>query len=131
MADDQQRQSGNGDRMDRFERGLEHLLETQASHEAWAAARFEETERSRKEFRADLAQLLTAQVLLTDAQRKSDEKIASLAESQHSIEQSQRKFDESMAALAESQREAGVKLNALIKVVDDLIRKRPPEASTS
>ena len=50
--------------------------------------------------------LLTAQVLLTGAQRLTEGRIQELAESQkHSDE----------------------RLNALIKIVDDLIRNRPPQ----
>jgi hypothetical protein len=50
--------------------------------------------------------LLTAQVLLTEAQQLSERRIQELAESQkHSDE----------------------RLDALIKIVDDLIRNRPPQ----
>ncbi len=100
MANEQQRQPDNGSRMDRFERGLEHLLKAQATHEARAAARFEELERARQEFGSDLSQLLKAQVLLTDSQR----------------------------SLIEAQRQTDERLDALIQVVDPIIRKRPPEA---
>lgn len=108
----EQQQQPNGDRMDRFERGLEHLLEAQVRHEAESAARFERFQRQQEEFRTDLSQLLKAQVLVTDSQVK--------------ITDSHRLLDEKLAALAEAQRETTEKLNALIAVVDGLV-KRPPQ----
>jgi len=132
--DDQQQQS-NGDRMDRFERGLEHLLEAQVRHETRSAARFERIERGQVEFRTDLAQLLKAQVLITDAQRKVTDAQREVIDVQREVTDSQGKLtdshrvlDEKLAALAEAQRETTEKLNALIALVDGLV-KRPPQGS--
>jgi len=111
---DDQQQQPNGNRMDRFERGLEHLLEAQVRHETQSAARFERIEHGQVEFRTDLAQLLKAQVLITDVQSK--------------LTDSHRLLDKKLAALAEAQRETTEKLNALIAVVDGLV-KRPPQGA--
>ncbi len=109
----------NGSRLDRIERGLEHLLETQARHAAAAEVRFERIERTQQEFRSDLSQLLKAQVVLVDAQLTTNENLAALAEAQPKTVESQRKTDEKL-------RETGEKLDALIQVVDDIVRGRPP-----
>ena len=98
-------------RMDRFDRGLQHLLETQAKNAAAAEVRFEKIERNQQELQSDFSQLLKAQVLLVDAQLKTNEKLDALVESQ-------RKTDEKL-------RETGEKLDALIRVVDDIVRGRP------
>jgi hypothetical protein len=58
------------------------------------------------QFREEHKGLLTAQVLLTDEMRK-------LAESQRLTDEHLRHTDE--------------RLNALIAVVDDIVRKRPPQ----
>jgi hypothetical protein len=71
MADNEQRQPDNGNRMDRFERGLEQLLAAQAKHEA-------------------------------------------SAETQHAYGE-----------------ESDERLNAHIKTVDEMIRRRPPEARST
>lgn len=60
-------------------------------------------ERRQAVFQRDLQQLLKAQVLLTDAQRKTEEKLVELAE---------------------AQRHTDERLNSLIRVVDDIIRNR-------
>ena len=76
--------NGSG-RLDRIERIVEVLANSQAQIE--------------QEFR----RLLTAQVLLTDAQRQTEEKLN---------------------ALADAQRQTEEKLNALIGVVDGWIREQ-------
>ena len=55
--------------------------------------------------------LLTAQVLLTEAQQHTERSIQELAQR--------------IQELAESQKHTGERLNALINVVDDLVRNRP------
>ena len=50
--------------------------------------------------------LLTAQILLTEAQQRTEQRIQDLAESQKQTDE---------------------RLNALIRVVDDLVRHRPPQ----
>jgi hypothetical protein len=62
------------------------------------------------QFREEHKQLLTAQVVLTD-------RLGRLA---HTL-------DTAVRQLTEVQRHTDDRLNALIAVVDDLIRKRPPQ----
>jgi hypothetical protein len=61
--------------------------------------------------------LLTAQVLLTEAQQLTERRIQELAATQAAVRQD----------LAELQKHSDERLNALIKIVDDLIRNRPPQ----
>jgi hypothetical protein len=61
----------------------------------------------RLKFTDEHKRLLTAQVLLTDAQQHTERSIQELTESQKHTEE---------------------RLNALISVVDDLVRNRPPGA---
>ena len=61
--------------------------------------------------------LLTAQVLLTEAQQLTERRIQELAATQAAVRQD----------LAESQKHSDERLNALMKIVDDLIRNRPPQ----
>jgi hypothetical protein len=104
-------------RMDRFESGLEGLLQVQARHEIEIGdlrALFGRT--------LTVVEGLASKVIeIADAQRRSDEKLAALAEAQ-------RRSDEKLAALAEAQRHTDERLNALISVVDDLVR-RPPSGT--
>jgi hypothetical protein len=81
-------------RLDRIEGIIEALATRQADIE--------------DEFR----RLLTAQVLLTDAQRKTEEKVQALADAQREFVAAQRHTEQ--------------RLNALIAVVDDPVRRRPP-----
>lgn len=62
------------------------------------------------QFREEHKQLLTAQVVLTD-------RLGRLAQT----------LDTAVRQLTEVQRHTDDRLNALIAVVDDLIRKRPPQ----
>ncbi len=55
--------------------------------------------------------LLTAQVLLTEMQQRAEKRMEQL--------------DLKMAELAEAQKDTGERLNALIAVVDDLVRRNP------
>jgi len=127
----------NGSRLDRIENAIAHLVETQA-HQEMRLDRFmqalERIERNQQ-------QLLTAQVLLTDAQRKTEEKLGLLADShlrlvenqqrqeteQRRLAQTQQDIAEALQRLAETQQHTEERLNALIQIVDELIRRRPPE----
>ena len=82
-------------RLDRIERALELLVDDHI------------------QFREEHKMLLTAQVLLTEAQKRTDEKLAKLAVT--------------VDALAVTVDEVTGKLNALIQVVDGIVR-RPPQA---
>jgi len=120
----------NGSRLDRIERGLEMLLQSVAKHDAHLAAldqkiaeilesqaaaenrmearidaldgKLDRIGDEMLEFRQDLKQLLTAQVLLNDAQQRTDAKVAQLTDN----------------------------VNALVRVVDDLIPRPPPPRAT-
>src|SRR6266849_1940018 len=63
------------------------------------------------EFHEEHRELLKAQVLLNDAQRKTEEKLAQLAVLHQDLTVAQRNADERMAAL--------------VITVDDIIRHRP------
>jgi hypothetical protein len=65
------------------------------------------------QFREEHKMLLTAQILLTEAQKRTDEAL--------------KRTDEKLAALAVTVDEVTGKLNALIQVVDGIVR-RPPQA---
>jgi hypothetical protein len=64
------------------------------------------------QFREEHKLLLTAQILLTEAQKRTEE--------------AQKRTDEKLAALAVTVDEVTGKLNALIQVVDGIVR-RPPQ----
>ena len=114
MSDNNQQQQPNGDRMDRFERGLEHLAEAQASHEAAAETRFQAAEARFQ--------------VLTEALTRLTGVVEHLAEAQRAYgEETDRRFREARRETDERFRDTGERLNALIRVVDDLVRKRPPE----
>jgi len=55
-------------------------------------------------------QLLTSQILLTDR-----------------VDQLARTLDTAIQELSAAQKHTGERLNALISVVDDLVRRRPPQ----
>lgn len=65
------------------------------------------------QFREEHKLLLTAQVLLTEAQKRTEE--------------AQKRTDEKLAKLAVTVDEVAGKLNALIEVVDGIVR-HPPQA---
>ena len=73
----------------------------------------------RLQFRDEHKRLLIAQVVLTD-------RVDKLAISVGDLMEAQKHTDERLNALREHTDE---RLNALIDVVDDLVRKRPPQAS--
>ena len=124
----------NGDRLDRIERILENVAQRQDRAERESARRQEEHDRRHVELNEEFARrqaehdrrqeeideefrrLLTAQVLIADAQRRTDEKLAEVTEK--------------LTEVTEKITEVGEKLNALIAVVDGVIRKPPPQPPT-
>ena len=83
------------------------------------------------EFQREHKQLLTAQVLLTDVVEKLARRVDKLAESVEKLDDRVDKLTESVhemiRELRESQRHTDERLNALIAVVDGLVRNRPPQ----
>ena len=76
--------------------------------------------------------LLTSQLLLTDRMGKLvgtvdtlAGEIGTLKEVIHQIGESQKELAESQKELSETQKHTDERMNALIAIVDDLIRKRP------
>ncbi len=66
-----------------------------------------------EQFQYEHRQLLKAQVLLTDHVEKLDARVD--------------RIGEKIEALTEAQKHTDERLNALINVVDDLVRRRPPQ----
>jgi uncharacterized protein YciW len=101
-------------RMDRFESGLEGLLQVQARHDTEIA-----------DLRTMFGRTLTVVETLAS-------KVIEIAEAQRHTEERLNAFisvvDDKLAALAEAQRHTDERLNALISVVDDLVR-RPPSGT--
>ncbi len=91
----------NGDKKSRLDR-IEDLVEVLVNEHI--------------QFHEEHRQLLKAQVLLTDAQRQTEERLAFMAAAQQAA-------DERMRA---AQKAADERMAALIVTVDDLIR-RPPQ----
>ena len=132
-----QPQPPNGDRLDRIERALEGLaqsdarlarrVETLLDMQGDASARQQRhndaiapIHEEHARFRTDLRELLTAQVFLTDNQRQADAKLKQFGE----------ETDRRLRELAEAQQHTDANLNALIAVVDDIVRKRPPQSGS-
>jgi len=90
--------SGNGNGQSRLDR-LEGLMELLIDDHV--------------QFQQEHRQLLAAQVVLTERVDKFALKVDKLADS--------------LGELRESQRHTGERMNALIAVVDDTVRKRPPQ----
>ena len=78
-------------------------------------------------FRDEHRQLLTSQVLLTDAQQRTEQNMQALAESQKHTDERLSALIKLIKELAESQMHTDERLNALIQVVDDLVRNPPPQ----
>jgi hypothetical protein len=96
--------NGHGEsRLDRMEKLMELLIQDHLA------------------FRDEHRQLLTAQVVLTDRVDKLTQRMDKLAET------SQR-TDERMAKLAESSQRSDERMDALIAVVDGIVRRQPPQA---
>jgi ABC-type transporter Mla subunit MlaD len=114
-------------RLDRMERLMDRLIQDHAN------------------FQEDHRQLLTAQVLMTDSMKNlilsveklaghvewQDGRIDKLTETLEKVveiqSESQKQIAASRKESAESRKEFDERLNALINIVDNLIRKRPPQ----
>jgi hypothetical protein len=66
--------------------------------------------------------LLRAQVLLTEAQERTDNQLKELAEAQ---KRGDEKLAQAQKELYEAQKHTDERMDALIAVVDDLIRREP------
>lgn len=73
---------------------------------------------------SNLERLVTAMLGLAEHAGRTDARIEALAISQAALAESQ-------AALTEAQRNTEERLNALISVVDDLVRRTPPPPQAS
>ena len=112
MSDEQ---NGHGpSRLDRIEGLMQLLIEDHVS------------------FRDEHKSLLTAQVLLTEQVGKLAATTADLAattghliERMDTLAETMKEVAESQKELSEAQKHTDERMNALISVVDDLIRKRP------
>lgn len=102
MADEST--NGHGEsRLDRMEKLMELLIQ---DHLAFRD--------EHRQFRDDLRQLLIAQVVLTDRVDK--------------LAQHVDKLDLRMEKLAESSQRSDERMDALIAVVDGIVRRQPPQA---
>ena len=107
------------ERMDRFERGLEHLLENQGEHQARLDAIGHHLERIgnvQDQLRQGTLDLMRYQVLFADETRSAFSKLA----------EAQTHTEAKVARLAVTVTEIGDKLNGLIDVVDGLVERRQP-----
>lgn len=74
------------------------------------------------QFRDEHKHLLRAQVLLTEAQERTDKQLKELTEAQkHGFE----KLAQAQRQLYEAQKHTDERMDALIAVVDDLVRREP------
>jgi len=79
----------------------------------------------------DVTRVIADQVnRLAEAHIQTEENLAELAESQQRLAESQRVTEESIRQLTEAQHHTDERLNALIAIVDDLIRRRTPPPPT-
>jgi ABC-type transporter Mla subunit MlaD len=103
--------ANNGERWDRIERGIEHLLQSVARHDVQIGQLEEVAEKTL----ASQKHLLTAQVLFVDETRKNFERVSlnidRLAEAQRQTDERLRQTDE--------------RVNALVNTVDSIIRRMP------
>jgi len=107
-------------RMDRFERGLEHLLQSVARHDVQIAAladRQNAIDSSVEKVLDAQRQLLTAQVVFVDETRKA---FSLVADAQQKSADAQRRTDEKIQELSG-------KVDTLIDVVDNVIRRENPQ----
>jgi hypothetical protein len=107
--------NNGSERLDRFERALEHLLKITASQ----SERMDRHEAAMENILRSQQQLVTAQVVLTDNLGKlvgNMEKFAGgMEQLSHLVER-----------IGEAQQHTDERLNALIQIVDDLVRRTPP-----
>lgn len=111
--------------MDRIERAIEHLLEVQARYET----RSDNWERHFEVIDARLDRITAVQDRherdfdgLMEIVQRNSEAHAKVARDIDGLR-------EAMQRNADAQRDTDERLNALIKVVDDLVRQKPPGAS--
>ena len=143
---EQQQHRDNHSRLDRIERLLEHLAEAQAKHEAGAEARLQRGDER-------LNHLLEAQTehgtrldriegniektvgLIRQLAEHADKKMAATDERIRQMsEETDRRFRETDERFRQTEvrfRETDERLNALIKILDGVIRKRPPQAPSA
>ena len=114
MPEDDQPQP-NGDRMDRFERGLERLLSVQAEHQTRLDRIEREAERTQSQIR-EQGENIHGLIDVAQAHQASLERLIVFSE-----ETAQRFRDSAVRS-----RETDERLNALIKIVDEVVRKQPP-----
>ena len=107
--------NGEGDRLDRIEKSLETLVSVCAGFAVTIGDLQEGHKRLiavNEQIQEEQKFLLTAQVVLTDRLDKLTQRVDHLTQAQ--------------AEQAESAKDANERLNALIRIVDEIIRKRPP-----
>ena len=121
MSDNEQQQQPNGDRMDRFELGLERLLKVQASHDA-------RIERLLGVQSDHAARHQMAELRLDRIERSLDGLVSLQQRHERELDGLMEIIQRHSRETAERFRDTGDKLNTLVRVVDDLVRKRPPEA---
>ena len=109
----------NGDANERFER-IERVLEAMVTRHVHLEARHDAIE-------TDFKRLLTAQIQLTEDQRALSEDLRALAETQSALAETQRATEQRLADFVAHTEE---RINALISIVDDLVRRtpQPPQA---
>jgi hypothetical protein len=114
--------NSNGDwreRMDRFERGLEHLLHHQAKqqehlemHDRILAHLFN----SHDDLKETTRELMKHQILFADETRKAFAQVA----------EKLTELTDRMNGLTEAQKHTDERLNQVIDIVDDIVKNRPP-----
>ncbi|MGD1094100.1 MAG: hypothetical protein ABSB35_19215 [Bryobacteraceae bacterium] len=74
--------------------------------------------------------LLTAQVLLTDAQVRTEKTVRELAEAQKRTDAEMKELRDGLNELKDRMSDLAERMNALISVVDGIIRKPPANWQT-
>jgi len=118
MAEDKHPSNGCG-RLDRIERAIENLVAAQAKHEAAAEIRFARIE-------GVLERISSTQ---DRHEQELDGVMEILQRSSTEFEQRFKAFEQRFKAFEERSKATEEKLNALISIVDDLVRRRPPQAN--
>ena len=115
--------NGWRERMDRFDRGMEHLLQSQAMH----AERLTRHDAEIADLFTAHKHLLTAQIVLTERVDKMAERVDKMADRVDKLAASVAELTEAQKRNVEAEKRTDDRLNALVAVVDDLVRhdKRP------
>jgi chromosome segregation ATPase len=87
----------------------------------------EHVDHFQREITAATLAIAEEQRRLTEEQRHMAEEQRRLTEEQRRLTEAQRRLTEAQTRLEEAQRHTEERLNALIAVVDDLVRRRPPQ----